>query len=68
MRVLAENHANPHIINPNGSNAMHILFANFQFDEDNAEALALKLIHNQINLNLIDSNGLTPLHVAIKKN
>jgi ankyrin repeat protein len=47
---------------------MHILFANFSFDEENAEALALKLINSNINLNLIDNNGLTPIHVAIKKN
>lgn len=35
-RLLSVNKANPHITNPNGSNAMHILFANFHFDLDNA--------------------------------
>ncbi len=29
LRMMDECKANPHILNPNGSNAMHILFANF---------------------------------------
>jgi ankyrin repeat protein len=33
---------NPHTLNPNGSNALHILFANFQYD-NHAESLASKL-------------------------
>jgi len=28
--------ANPHILNPNGSNVMHILFANYMYDEEKA--------------------------------
>jgi len=28
--------ADPSITNPNGSNAIHIIFANYNFDEDNA--------------------------------
>lgn len=35
---------NPHIKNPNGSNSIHILFANFSFDEESAQSLLLKLI------------------------
>lgn len=59
---------NPHILNPNGSNALHILFANYQFDDQaSAEGLALRIIKKNVNLNLVDNNGLTPLHVAIKK-
>jgi len=29
IKVLEENDADPHITNPNGSNAIHILFANY---------------------------------------
>jgi ankyrin repeat protein len=31
-KLLTVNKATPHITNPNGSNAMHILFANYHFD------------------------------------
>ena len=47
---------------------MHILFANFDSDPASATSLGNKLIDLNINLNLIDNNGLSPLHVAIKKN
>lgn len=67
-KLLQTNKANPHITNPNGSNALHILFANYQFDTDFAESLGLSLLALRINLNLIDNNGLSPIHVAIKKN
>jgi len=59
---------NPHILNPNGSNALHILFANFQFGDDFSELLSRRLISLNLDLNLIDNNGLSPIHVAIKKN
>lgn len=68
MRVLDTTKCNPHILNPNGSNSMHILFANFENDPNLAAQLGTKLIQHGINLNLIDNNGLSPLHVAIKKN
>lgn len=66
-RIIEERGANPHILNPNGSNIMHILFANYMYDEVLAEKLALKIIKERVNINLVDNNGLTPIHVAIKK-
>jgi len=55
-------------LNPNGSNTLHILFANFSFGEDGeSQLLADALIGRGIDLNLIDNNGLSPVHVAIKK-
>ena len=68
LLMLDRYRANPHILNPNGSNALHILFANFSTDLDLAQTLAGKLIRQNVNVNLVDNNGLTPLHVAIKKN
>lgn len=68
LRLIEEKGVFPHSLNSNGSNAMHVLFANFMSDEDNAKILANALIHKNININLVDTNGLTPLHVAIKKN
>jgi ankyrin repeat protein len=60
---------NVHSLNPNGSNCMHILFANFSFGEGNdSERLANSLISHGIDMNLVDNNGLSPIHVAIKKN
>ena len=48
---------------------MHILFANYQYEATGvAQSLAFRLIKKNINVNLVDNNGLTPLHVAIKKN
>ena len=48
---------------------MHILFANFQYDSTGiSESLALRMIRKNVNINLVDNNGLTPIHVAIKKN
>jgi hypothetical protein len=67
LRILNLDTVNPHITNTNGSNAIHILFANYAFEEENSESLAIKLINLKANLNLIDNNGLSPLHVAIKK-
>ena len=67
MSLIEEKVANPHILNPNGSNVMHILFANFMYNEVEAEKLAMKLIEVKVNINLVDNNGLTPIHVAIKK-
>lgn len=32
LQLVEARAVDPHILNPNGSNAMHILFANFQFD------------------------------------
>jgi hypothetical protein len=58
---------NPHITNSNGSNAMHILFANFNFGQEYSEKLAHKLINKNLDINLIDTNELSPIHVAIKK-
>lgn len=40
-KILAIAKASPHITNTNGSNAIHILFANYSYDEENAEKLAL---------------------------
>ena len=65
--LILDKGANPHILNPNGSNSMHILFANYMFDEVKAKALALNIINKGVNINLMDNNGLTPLLVAIKK-
>jgi hypothetical protein len=48
---------------------MHILFANYQYENPSlSESLALRLLRKNINTNLVDNNGLTPIHVAIKKN
>ena len=69
MQLIEARNVNPHTLNPNGSNAMHILFANFQYDSTGiSESLALRMIRKNVNINLVDNNGLTPIHVAIKKN
>ena len=36
IRLLDEKGVFPHSLNSNGSNAMHVLFANFMYDEVNA--------------------------------
>jgi len=46
---------------------MHILMANFNGDLKNAAILANYLIDNNLEVNLIDSEGKSPLHVAVKK-
>lgn len=66
--MIEEKNANPHILNPNGSNSLHILFANYMYNENQAEKLAMRIIKEKVNINLVDNNGLTPIHVAIKKN
>lgn len=67
LTMIEEKDINTHNVNPNGSNAMHVLFANYMFDEQHAEKLAIKLIKEKVNVNLVDNNGLTPIHVAINK-
>ena len=67
LRMIVECNANPHLLNPNGSNSMHILFANYSYDLTIAETLANKMIGMEIDINLVDNNGLTPIHVAVKK-
>lgn len=44
MQLIDEKGVNPHCLNANGSNAMHVLFANYMYDEVNGEKLARKLI------------------------
>jgi len=69
LQLIENKKVNPGILNPNGSNSMHILFANFQFDATGfSESLGRRLIIKGVDINLVDNNGLTPLHVAIKKN
>lgn len=48
---------------------MHILFANYQQGEANnySQQIAKKLIQKHVDINHVDNNGLSPLHVAIKK-
>jgi ankyrin repeat protein len=48
---------------------MHILFANYQQGETNnySQQIAKKLIQKHVDINHVDNNGLSPLHVAIKK-
>ena len=53
--------------NMNGSNALHILFANFS-DDPRAEALVIRLIKAGVDVNHLDDNWLAPIHIAIKKN
>jgi hypothetical protein len=68
LDLLKGDKINVHCLNPNGSNCMHILFANFSFSEGNdAEKLANSLIAHGIDMNLVDNNGLSPIHVAVKK-
>jgi len=47
---------------------MHLIFANFHFDEEGATTLAKTLIKHKINVNLVDQLGFSPIHVALKKN
>ena len=58
---------NPSMPNMNGSNALHILFANFS-DDPRAEALVIRLIKAGVDVNHLDDNWLAPIHIAIKKN
>ena len=59
--------ADPAVLNNNNSNLLHILFANFSHDPVNAPNLADLLVNHKVSLNLIDKDGKSPLHVAIKK-
>ena len=59
--------ADPAVLNSNNSNLLHILFANFSHDPNHAPRLADLLIEHKVSLNLVDKDGKTPLHVAIKK-
>jgi ankyrin repeat protein len=69
MEVLKGDKVNVHSLNPNGSNCLHILFANYSFGEgEESKQLANALIAHGIDMNLVDNNGLSPIHVAIKKN
>ena len=43
------------------------MFANFSHDPNHAPRLADLLIEHKVSLNLVDKDGKTPLHVAIKK-
>ena len=60
--------ADPTVLNNNNSNLLHILFANFSHDAKNAPKLADLLIESNVSLNLVDKDGKSPLHVALKKN
>ena len=55
------------MLNNNNSNLLHILFANFSHDARNAPQLADLLIRSNVSLNLVDKDGKSPLHVALKK-
>ena len=55
------------MLNNNNSNLLHILFANFSHDAKNAPKLADLLIESNVSLNLVDKDGKSPLHVALKK-
>lgn len=48
-------------------NLLHILFANFHGDPHNAPALAELLLAHKVDPNLLDKNGKTPLHSALKQ-
>ena len=63
---LIEHGADCSMLNHNASNLMHILFSNFDGDLVNAPALADALLPH-VDPNLVDREGKSPLHVAIKK-
>lgn len=67
-RTLIERHgANANALNGNGSNIAHILFANFSQNAEAAKRLASKFHDFKVDVNLVDNNGLAPIHVAVKK-
>jgi hypothetical protein len=59
--------ANAGSLNGNGSNIAHILFANFSQNTATAKQLASKFHEFKVDVNLVDNNGLAPIHVAVKK-
>ena len=59
--------ADPTVLNNNNSNLLHILFANFSHDARHAPELADLLVASNVSLNLVDKDGKSPLHVALKK-
>ena len=67
-RMLKMRGVNPNVTNEHGSNPLHILFANFTVGGEASVKLGKNLALMRVNLNLIDGNGLSPIHVAIKRN
>ena len=67
MELINEYDADPTVLNSNNSNLLHILFANFNHSLKHAAKLADLLIAKQVNLNLVDKDGKSPVLVAIKK-
>jgi ankyrin repeat protein len=55
------------ILNLNQSNLLHILFAHFGQNPKHAPQLADLLIARNIDINHVDRDGKSPLHLALKK-
>ena len=51
--------------NDEGNNAMHFLFMNFSINTSQSKVLADQLIKKGINLNALNNNELSPVHLAI---
>jgi len=60
-----------HVVNVNArdmecNNAFHFLMGHFGFDCELAPKIAGSLLKKEIEMNLLNKSGLTPLHVAVK--
>lgn len=60
-----------HVVNVNakdtdGNNAMHFLLSHFGYDSQNCSKIAIKLLKKGIEVNILNKQELSPLHVAIK--
>ena len=54
--------------NEDGNNALHYLFLNYHQNPQNSKELAKILIKRGINVNQLNKNKLSPLHLAIVNN
>lgn len=67
--LITSNQADGKVTNSNGASLLHVLFANFDRNKRYNEQLATILIEVcHVDVNLLDNDGKTALHVAIGKN
>ena len=69
MQLIIDHKVDCSVLTASKSNLLHILFSVFESAGNLIEAacLAKELIKRGVNPNLVDDEGKTPLHVAVKK-